>query len=498
MNLKFSTRNWPLVAATAALTGLAFGLVGGAQTSQAAPAQQGLTCAWEQVGNASSELFHSASAMDSDSHVMYIYGGVNGSFEAQSTVEKADLSGTNLSARHSRVAAGGAQDRIAAAGAYRAKGAGADDSAAYFIGGVGDPAKGQAVGDVQRYNTKTGSWEKLQLSVADRFFATATYVPEQDAIWVIGGISQCSLTDVLTGSTCQARSISTQYISFDAMSGAPMVNTLSGGNVSNYGHTAVYDSANKRILLYGGTNDISRGNKNLQALDVSDPDPSKAKFTNVSTSGSGPTVFFHSAAYDTVNNWMIVYGGASQGFLGRNESTETKTYALDLTQATPAWVDLKTTLQDRVAGAMEWDGMHNAAIYTLGRKKFNGDASRPQTVVRTTNALVCGAAPTPVPTSEQPTAVPTTPGGGGTTTPPTAVPTAAVGQVCDLAKSKVPVGVLNDALANNAGVSGWGLACNPNLAVGPLNPLRTWLSLRNPGLPYHPLFNGVVWKCGCP
>ena len=46
MNLKFSTRNWPLVAATAALTGLAFGLVGGAQTSQAAPAQQGLTCAW--------------------------------------------------------------------------------------------------------------------------------------------------------------------------------------------------------------------------------------------------------------------------------------------------------------------------------------------------------------------------------------------------------------------------------------------------------------------
>ena len=186
------------------------------------------------------------------------------------------------------------------------------------------------------------------------------------------------------------------------------------------------------------------------------------------------------------------------GMAFSNESTETKTYALDLTQATPAWVDLKTTLQDRVAGAMEWDGMHNAAIYTLGRKKFNGDASRPQTVVRTTNALVCGAAPTPVPTSEQPTAVPTTPGGGGTTTPPTAVPTAAVGQVCDLAKSKVPVGVLNDALANNAGVSGWGLACNPNLAVGPLNPLRTWLSLRNPGLPYHPLFNGVVWKCGCP
>jgi hypothetical protein len=34
--------------------------------------------------------------------------------------------------------------------------------------------------------------------------------------------------------------------------------------------------------------------------------------------------------------------------------------------------------------------------------------------------------------------------------------------------------------------------------VGPFNPLRTCLTLRNPGQPYHPLFNSLVFKAGCP
>ena len=70
-------------------------------------------------------------------------------------------------------------------------------------------------------------------------------------------------------------------------------------------------------------------------------------------------------------------------------------------------------------------------------------------------------------------------------------------ETCDIAKSKVPGAVLADAFANPATVAGYGLRCNPNLPAGPFNLERNSLTLRNPGLPYHPLFNGVIWKCGC-
>ncbi len=92
---------------------------------------------------------------------------------------------------------------------------------------------------------------------------------------------------------------------------------------------------------------------------------------------------------------------------------------------------------------------------------------------------------TPMPTDEVPTVEPS----------PT-IDLAA--QICDAAKNKVPGAVVNAATGNPQTVAGYGLRCNPNLAAGPLNPERTWLSLRNPGLPYHPLFNGLAWKCGCP
>ena len=32
---------------------------------------------------------------------------------------------------------------------------------------------------------------------------------------------------------------------------------------------------------------------------------------------------------------------------------------------------------------------------------------------------------------------------------------------------------------------------------GPDNPLRECLSLRDPGVPYHPTFNGLLFKDGC-
>jgi len=70
--------------------------------------------------------------------------------------------------------------------------------------------------------------------------------------------------------------------------------------------------------------------------------------------------------------------------------------------------------------------------------------------------------------------------------------------VCDFLRDRVPPAVLNDAMANKATVRGWGERCYANRPAGPDNGLRSRLSLQNGAAPYHPLFNDVVFKCGCP
>ena len=42
------------------------------------------------------------------------------------------------------------------------------------------------------------------------------------------------------------------------------------------------------------------------------------------------------------------------------------------------------------------------------------------------------------------------------------------------------------------------MLCNPNVPPSPYNILRTRLSMQNAAKPYHPMFNPLVWSCGCP
>lgn len=70
--------------------------------------------------------------------------------------------------------------------------------------------------------------------------------------------------------------------------------------------------------------------------------------------------------------------------------------------------------------------------------------------------------------------------------------------VCPRLAGTAPASAIAAALANPTGVSGYGRPCHPNLPPGPLNWPRRWLSLRNLNVPYHPLFNALIFKCGCP
>lgn len=84
--------------------------------------------------------------------------------------------------------------------------------------------------------------------------------------------------------------------------------------------------------------------------------------------------------------------------------------------------------------------------------------------------------------------------------PPSPTPTrpSLSAEPCAFILPRVPAAVIADALANPERVLGWMQPQNPGIPPGPNNPPRTRLSLLNPGVPYHPLSNPVVYKVGCP
>jgi len=507
----FLTRSLTLLAVIVTVLGVV-ALAGGSDPVQAAPAQQAPVCTWSSIANSTINTFHTSTAYDPDNHKMYIYGGVDKDYAASGKVEVLDLSGAALSnARQSALSAGGTLDLVGAAGAFR--GGKGDLSAAYFLGGLQDPTSGQAGDAVQRYVPKTDTWSRPSVGNAAefraRFFASAAYDPGHDVIWVVGGVVNCALTDVMTGGTCNARSLPTQYLTFDATTGDPTWHTLAGGDQSFYGTSMVYDEVGKRMVIYGGTGNISSGDNRLLQLDLTDADVTKASFKSLAATGSPPQVFFHGAAYDSVNKWMVSYGGVTRNFLKSNEAVNSDTWVLDLGATSPAWRNLRPNgdPKNRVGTVMGYSAKHSAVILALGRDKTKQTISatpptpepiESETVQRSSYAMVCVV---PTATTPRPT-TPVTPGTPGTATRPTPVtpttPAPLPKEACAYLSGRVPPQAIADALANPSKVAGYGLLCNPNLAPSPYNVERSRLSLQSANKPYHPLYNGLVWSCGCP
>jgi hypothetical protein len=70
--------------------------------------------------------------------------------------------------------------------------------------------------------------------------------------------------------------------------------------------------------------------------------------------------------------------------------------------------------------------------------------------------------------------------------------------VCPQLARRVPAAALSWALNNAESVRGFGQRRVEGLPPGPHNPVRQWLTVQTWGLPYHPMFNPLVFKVGCP
>ncbi|MCB0215809.1 MAG: hypothetical protein H6648_01780 [Caldilineae bacterium] len=72
-----------------------------------------------------------------------------------------------------------------------------------------------------------------------------------------------------------------------------------------------------------------------------------------------------------------------------------------------------------------------------------------------------------------------------------------IGEFCPQALERTPLEARSEAIQKRHELSGWGLRLTAGTASR-FNPWLSWLSLRNTGSPYHPLFNSLVWKASCP
>lgn len=71
-------------------------------------------------------------------------------------------------------------------------------------------------------------------------------------------------------------------------------------------------------------------------------------------------------------------------------------------------------------------------------------------------------------------------------------------KACPRLERRVPASAIAAALANPNRVGGYNRLRDENKPASPMNPRQVNLSLLNPSVPYHPLFNPLHFRAGCP
>jgi hypothetical protein len=462
----------------------------------ASPNQGTMTCSWEQFGSHSRSNAFAAGAYNPTAHRLITYGGMNSNEDVVNDVLQINFPDADPNnATFGTVAGASAKELFGAAGAHDGAGM------AWFIGGA-DEQDGQGTDFVQSLDQTGASpvWNN-NVSVGgafqERVFAAAAFEPS-GAVVVNGGAEGCTsaIPPEDAADDCVAGNFSgSNVMVIDQMTGAATWDRLTGGPDRRYGGTLVYDSMGDRILSFGGTDDGSRGKAGVMELDTSDADWRNWTWSNLQTTGTAPADrFLHAAAYDAANNMMVVYGGVRSNAFANNESALQDTFGLDLSQTPAVWRNLGASLASSSVGAvMTYDTATSKVVLQGGRRQASANSTG-NAYVLNCQEVVPTATNTP-----RPGVTPPTPGGPDPTDPviPTLDPTAGLA-ACDYLTGRVPVAAINDAVANAAAVYGYGMLCQPNVPPNPWNGLRNKLSLRNPAVPYHPVYNGLVWSCGCP
>jgi CubicO group peptidase (beta-lactamase class C family) len=187
---------------------------------------------------------------------------------------------------------------------------------------------------------------------------------------------------------------------------------------------------------------------------------------------------------DTLQAVLIDGLGPGMNYTTTLQQAALDTFLIDVTSDGQPDTDLTFIDDPDEAGSVRW--LRNRAFVLTRQTDAPGQA---------TPTLPGPTATAPPPATA--TAMPPPP--TATVAPqPTEPPLVVQPESCPRVEALVPAPALQAALANPREVRGYGQRCFPEQPVSPFNPLRKRLGLQNPNRPYHPVFNDLMFKCGCP
>lgn len=237
----------------------------------------------------------------------------------------------------------------------------------------------------------TGAWSNLGISADPLAESAAVYWPEGDSVVMFGGHTDEEANSAVNKVYRINLGVDPASVSSTSLPGSP---------TSRFAHTAAYDAAGQRMIVFGGTRNWTNGLNDTWALDLSQGWDA-ARWSAIDAQGTAPSRRFdHAAAYIPTLRWMIVFGGT------RNATAVlSDVFALDLSQEPPVWTELSPTgskppgLQDLAAS---WSSQAGMVVFHGGEVN---SGSR-----RDTFGLQCTGAEPPTATIEptdMPTDVPT-------------------------------------------------------------------------------------------
>jgi len=216
----------------------------------------------------------------------------------------------------------------------------------------------------------TTAWFKLNPTGGPppaRYAHTAVYDSADNEMIVFGG------------SNCNSTFYNDVWVLKNAngLGGAPSWTQLSPSGPApgarGFG-SAVYDAANDRMIVFGGSNGTPYGD--LWVLTHAGGVSGNPAWTQLTPGGSKPSARYgHSAVYDATNNRMIVYGGSTTN-IGSLSDTWVLANANGLGGA-PSWTLTVSggTLQQRSLHVAIYDPATNKMVIFGGKipKSVNGD-----------------------------------------------------------------------------------------------------------------------------
>lgn len=233
------------------------------------------------------------------------------------------------------------------------------------FGGYGEP--GGPFNDVWVLSNASGvggtpTWNQLQplgTPPAVRFYHTAVYDQTNNRmILFAGGNLAGGVTDVFADVWILTNA--------NGLGGTPawMELTLTGASPGRRVlHTAVYDAAANRMIIFGGMIDDITPANDVWALMNANGAGGTPSWTQLSPLGTSPTARFgHSAVYDESSNRMTIFGGF--GDLGTDDQAWLLTSANGASGESPAWTQLDPS------GTLPSSRALHSAVYDLVSKRM--------------------------------------------------------------------------------------------------------------------------------